>query len=178
MEEVSVSRRRTSLRRPLLLFAVSGMIATGHYGRVLHAMHQERAEDVPTVEVSLVTVEPREISTSEKSGQTLATVKVQIFHTTLAKEQTVTLGVGSFWTVPATGVDVTYKPASQTVRLPPSPQGVVTASVDISKVQIGTNTRATVAIFASVTNPTPGIRVIHADGGLPNHQATLTVEKK
>jgi hypothetical protein len=178
LEEVSVGWPLTSRRRCPLLVLVFGLVAAGHYGHVLYAMHQVPAEDVPTVEVSLVTIEPHEIRLTDKSDQALATVTVQMFHTTLTKEQTVTLNVGNFWTDPAQGVVVSYKPASQTVRLRPAPSGVVIASVEISKIEIGTSTKATVALSASLTNPTPGIRVIHANPGLPNHQATLSVEKK
>src|SRR5690349_13584370 len=109
----------------------------------------------------MVTVDPKEISKTGKPNQTEATVTVQIFHLALASEQSVVLGVGTGVTDTQTGVAVGYRPATQTVRLPPSPAGKVNATVKVSKPQMGANTQATVTIVATLQPGSPGIRIGH-----------------
>jgi hypothetical protein len=133
--------------------------------------------DLPWAEISLVTVDPNEIPAPDKN-HAQATVSVQIFHTPLKSKQALSLAVGTFRTDPQVGVSVSYDPPSQTIDLPPSPQGKIDAKVKVSKPNIGTNKQATVVVVASIKPVSPGIRIENDDPGLPNHQATLTIQNK
>jgi len=162
----------------LLLIMVCGPILMGNNDQTVSTQQgNAQQRDVATVEVSLVTVEPKEVRLTDKTGRVAAALTVQIFHSPLTTEQTVRLNVGNFTTDPATGVVVSYEPSSQTVRLPPGPSGVVTATVKISSIQIGDNKKASVVIVATLTSPTPGIKVVNPEPELPNHQAALKIEK-
>src|SRR5438094_5841260 len=161
----------------LLLIMVCGPILMGNNDQTVSTQQgNAQQRDVATVEVSLVTVEPKEVRLTDKTGRVAAALTVQIFHSPLTTEQTVRLNVGNFTTDPATGVVVSYEPSSQTVRLPPGPSGVVTATVKISSIQIGDNKKASVVIVATLTSPTPGIKVVNPEPELPNHQAALKIE--
>ena len=161
----------------LLLTMVCGPVLMGNNEqRVSTQQGNAQQRDVATVEVSLVTVEPKEIHLTDKAGRVAAAITVQIFHSPLTTEQTVRLNVGNFTTDPPAGVAVTYEPPSQTVRLPPGPSGVVTATAKIPSVRIGDNKRASVVIVATLTSPTPGINVVNPEPELPHHQAILKIE--
>jgi hypothetical protein len=138
---------------------------------------EQRGNNLPTVEVSLVRVEPRQISAGVPRGESAAIVTVQLAHTPLVTEQTVAVNVGNYSTEPAEGVVVTYDPTSRIVHLPPSPSGVVVTTFKIMKAEIGSAANAKVVIWASATNPSSGVRVINSDPGLPNHQAVIAIER-
>jgi|SRR5579872_264001 len=162
----------TLFRRLAFLFCVVAL------GLTIHARAQEqRGNNRPTVEVSLVSVEPRQISPGVPRGEAAAIVTVQLFHTPLATEQTVAVNVGNYSTEPAEGVVVTYEPTSRIVHLPPSPSGVVVTTFKIMKSDIGSAAKAKVVIWASATKPSSGVRVINSDPGLSNHQAVIVIER-
>jgi hypothetical protein len=138
---------------------------------------EQRGSSLPTVEVSLVSVEPQQISAGDSRGAAAAIVTVQLFHTPLATEQTVAVNVGNYSTEPAEGVVVTYDPTSRVVHLLASPSGVVVTTFKIVKTDIGSAAKAKVVIWASLTKPSSGIRVSNPDPGLPNHQAVIAIER-
>jgi hypothetical protein len=133
---------------------------------------------VPSAEVSLVTVSPKEINLNGKANQAEATVAVQIFHQKLESPQAVALSMGTYTTDPQTGVSVDYDPPSQTVHLRPGAAGKVNATVKVSKPRIGANAQATVVIVADIKPASPGIRIENDNPSMPNHQATLTIRSK
>jgi len=175
------------VRAPSLKWPLSLLLLT-LYGTALAADHElssyvteqqtdARERVAGRAEVSLVTVEPNEVRLADETGEAVATVTVQIFHSSLTKDETVMLSVSNYSTNPP-GIAVSYEPPSQTVRLPPGGDGVVVATVSISKLSIGDNKQARVVIIARLTKPSSGIKVVDADPGLPNHLANLTIERK
>lgn len=131
--------------------------------------------DLPTIEVSLVTIDPQVLRPTGHEEHPVATVTVQLAHMPLATDERVSLNVGTYSSDPA-GIAVTYDPASQIVHVPPGPQGVVAVKAQIKKVQIVNGTDATFVVAATITKPTAGIRVIHDDPALSTHQAHVTVK--
>jgi hypothetical protein len=131
-----------------------------------------------TVEVSRVSIDPsaRRVSNNRLRGP--VEVTIQIFHTPLERDQTVTVNVGTFSTRPAEGITVTYEPGSQRVRLVAGPSGVVVATARIMNVDIGESSTATIVVAASVTEPTSGLKIVNANPSLQNHLATVRVTKR
>src|SRR2546423_2190373 len=92
-----------------------------HRGRV---QAPEAQAALPYVEVSSVTVDPKELHVTRSRGQesTSAKVTVQVFHQPVTSEQTIVLELGTARTDPP-GLQVSYDPPQQTLRLSPSDPG-------------------------------------------------------
>jgi hypothetical protein len=116
-------------------------------------------------------------STGGRGDKPAATITVQLFHAPLIAEQTVLVNLGNFRSEPADGVAISYEPTSQVVHLPSGPSGMVAATFKLMKADIGTNAKARIVIVVSATKPSSGVRVTNTDPSLPNHQATITIER-
>lgn len=172
-------RRKTAVS--LLLLLVPGLVAAGDHGAESRRTGQAASPpepEVPSAEVSLVTVDPKQILQTGKQDQTAAIVTVQIFHQALASEQSVTLDVFTYRTDPQTGVAISYEPSTQTVRLPRGPGGKVNATVKALKPKIGDNKQAMITVVGDIRPASSGIRIRDDNPGLPNHQAILKIEKQ
>jgi hypothetical protein len=166
-------RFRHSIARTLLLTLLGGYaIPRGEAARLPGDV---QAPDFPTVEVSLVTVDPSEVSAEGKSGEAVAWVTVQMHHHRLGSEQKVTLIVGSYSTSPP-GIQADYVPQIQTVRLPRGNSDVVAAKVKVSGIHVSGDGNGKVIIIAKLTDPSAGIRIVRSDPA--NDQATLTIRSK
>jgi hypothetical protein len=148
----------------LLLATLCGQTLAGDDGHSSGARQEAQPPErgVATVEVSSVTVEPTAVAVSEESRlETATTVTVEMAHSPLTIEETVRLKVGTYYTDPASTdparrVVVTYEPPSQNRTIGASTYGRGYGQGEIPKVEIGDNRKATVVMFASLTNPTPG----------------------
>jgi hypothetical protein len=132
-------------------------------------------QNEPTVEVSLVTVDPREVRFPAKPDETVATVTVQIFHLSLRSTEHVKLDLGTLRTDPAGGTQVEYAPRVQTVSLPPGPGGVVVLKIKLLEPQLHGVEKATLDLTATLMDPSTGIRIVNNNPSAPNHVATITV---
>lgn len=177
--ETFMSNKKISLS--LLLLLVPGLIVAGHQREESQEGVQvspATQPEIPSAEVSLVTVDPTGIFQIGKPEQTVASVSVQIFHQSLKSEEAVTLSVGTYRTDPQRGVSASYEPSSQTIRLPPGNAGKINATAKVSNPQIGANMEVTVTIVADIKPASSGIRIRDDDPGLPNHQAILKIKKQ
>jgi hypothetical protein len=160
----------------LLLLSVplrSDVAATLTFG------HQnEQRVELPTVEVSLVTVDPTEVRLPVKADETVATATVQLFHLSLRSTEHVKLALGTLRTNPAGGATIDYDPPVQTVSLPPGPGGAVVAKIKLLKPQLHGVDKATLDLTATLMAPSTGIRTANNDPSASNHFATITVVGK
>jgi hypothetical protein len=131
---------------------------------------------VAAVEVSAVTVEPSEIHLTKNGDQVMAEVTVQFTYQKLTSEQHVDLDVGTYNSDPPR-VTAMYEPAHQTVRLHPGPPGSVFRKVSVKIRGIGANDKATLAIFGTLMNPSPGLEVVE-DTSKPWPHAMLTIHNR
>lgn len=131
--------------------------------------------DQPTVEISSVKISPERIRTQKGEKPNTATITIEVFHTPLGSDQSVTLNLGSYSSSPQMGVSVKYRPASQEMVLRSGAAGAVLGMVEVSEPEIGGNAAATINVVATLSKPSPGIRIVNDDPSLPSHQATLTI---
>jgi hypothetical protein len=141
---------------------------------------QKKAPNAPepaSVQVSMVTIAPKEIRLGQ--GPDRATVTVQVWHqlTPEGQAQTADLEVGDFSTNPPKGVGATYTPSIQRVTLS-GPPGVVIKTVEVSKPSCPTGvSTCALVIWASLANPSAGLRILRPDPAT-NAQATLTIHNQ
>ena len=171
------------MRQSNAAFVVIALLASGHAlaggDESASVQRTSRQQNIPSVEVSSVTVEPAEIRASVKTGEAppTATVTVQLFHQLLTSEQSVVLQVATLRTDPP-GISVTYSPEQQRIRLPPSDPGRVVATVKVSNPQFGSPSQGVVDITATLSDATPGIRIGNNNPSGPEHQTRLTVRQE
>lgn len=132
-----------------------------------------------TVEISLVRVEPTDVSvnTNESVKRQVATVTVQLQHEPLLSTESVTLEVGTYTASPnGAATAVTYDPYVQTVEFSPGPQGMTVAHpIAVRALRADDLSDATIGITAVLRNPSSGLRIVHDDPDLSNHYATLSI---
>lgn len=78
----------------------------------------------------------------------------------MATAQTVRVAIGTYSTNPPIGVAVSYHTPARTVIIPASPQGVVTTTFAVDSVSVRGSPVATIIIFASLIEPSSGIRIV------------------
>lgn len=130
--------------------------------------------EIPFVQISAISVEPKEVDLTVGHGGASAVVTVSIFHLSLASPQTVHFNVGTYSTVPQTGVTAKYDPPSQIVAIPAGPGGAVVAKARVVHIDTGPNSQAKLTIAASLTDPSGGIRIEQPESP-ESWRATLTV---
>jgi len=157
------------------------LLVAGHAPNSAQAQTRKRAPTVPTtpfVQVSMVTLAPKEIRLGQEPEQ--ATVTVQIHHQLIPEGQTETveLEVGNYSTTPLQkGVDAAYTPSTQKVTLSGN-AGVVVEKAQVSKPSCPTGIpTCTIVIYASLANPSPGVIIVQPDPAT-NAQATLTIHNQ
>jgi hypothetical protein len=171
------------MRKSDAAFVVIALLASGHAlaggDEIASVQRTSRQQNIPSVEVSSVTVEPAEIRASVQRGEEppTATVTVQLFHQLLTSEQSVVLQVATLRTDPP-GISVTYSPEQQTIRLPPSDPGRVVATLKVSKPSLGSHSHGTVDITATLSDATRGIRIENNNPSDPAHWTKLTVRQE
>jgi hypothetical protein len=142
---------------------------------------RKRAPTVPTtpfVQVSMVTLAPKEIRLGQGSDRAMVTV--QVWHQVIpeGRTETVDLEVCTFSTTPPKkGTDATYTPSVQRVTLTGA-GGVVDKTVEVSKPLCPTDVpTCTLVIGASLANPSAGVTILQPDPAT-NAQATLTIRNQ
>lgn len=137
------------------------------------------ATAIATVEISLVRVEPTEVTVNPHESVTrqVATVTVQLGHEPLSSTQTVILEVGTYTARPTgAATAITYDPYRQTVEFSPGPQGMTVAHpITVRALPADDLSAATVGITAVLRDPSSGLRIVHDDPDLSNHHATLSI---
>lgn len=175
---VRLGGSRSGLEGPIALFVLcficARSIAAGDGAAPRSEASASRA-NVAEVTVSMVTVRPSEVHVTDNTNDVAAMLTVQIAHQTLTSEQNVELDIGSGRSEPL-GVSASYEPAYQRVRLPAGPGGVLVRDVKVKNLKMGASDNATLDIFATLRDPSPGLRAT-VDNTVPWPHATLTIRR-
>jgi hypothetical protein len=130
-----------------------------------------------TVEVSMTSIDPGEISRPVRPDSQVAVVTVQIFHSRLSTDGSVVLEAGTAKTEPPGSLSVGYEPANQVLRLRAGEAGRLTATVRLSRLRVISDSEGKLVVTAILSRPSAGVTIVNNDPSAASHQATLIVRR-